>query len=184
MSIQRQNADHVVLILDRVVTSVRSFLLIFLDLFHILNYISSRFEHPASIIMFVLLPALFIVYYLCFYVLFYAGIQSRILFWSLFLLALFSPPLALFVYCLFRFPGYRKLRRTINEEAVWLNLAGDESERYQRDNAPYVSTLYIGTTFFFPMTNSWMMSYLSTASIGAISSFCAGMTVIMLDTIL
>lgn len=134
--------------------------------------------------MFVLLPALVIVYYLCFYVLFYAGIQSRMLFWFLFLIALFSPPLALIVYYVFRFPGYRKLRETINDEAVWLSMAGGEAERYQRDTAPYVSAMNIGTTFLFPMTSTWMTSYLCTASIGALSSFCAGMTVIMLDTVL
>lgn len=127
--------------------------------------------------MFVLLPLFTLVYYLCFYTLFYAGIKSRLFFWSLFLVALVSPPLALLIYIVLRQPGHKKLRDQLGHEVkAFSDPTSVAYQKYVSASTPYTSVANFSATVFVPLRQSYVISYFCSVGTLALAASCAACT--------
>lgn len=132
--------------------------------------------------MFVLLPLFTVLYYLCFYVLFYAGIKSRMLFWTFLILALVSPPLALFIYIFFKCAGHGRMRLQLGLEVnAFSKPNSPEYQKYASDTTPYVSVTCFSASLFAPLHHHYLASYFCSAGLLAVSATCATVSLSVVD---
>lgn len=99
------------------------------------------------------------------------------------MIALVSPPLALFIYISFRFAGYRQFRLQL---AFEVGLFGNtpQYERYASDTTPYVSVTAFSASVFAPLGSNYFSSYLCSAGLVTISTACAGATLTAVNAFL
>lgn len=104
------------------------------------------------------------------------------LFWSLFIIALVSPPLALFFYIVMRRTGHKDLRVQLGREVkTFSDPTSNEYQKYVEKGTPYTSVVNFSATLIVPLGQTYIWSYLCTTGTMALAATCAGGTLTMVN---